>query len=74
MARDKKGVVFEEGQRVKFSVDGADYEGDVIGLHEDGAHVATDDGTRYTPAAGDCEVVPRAVASGKKGKSGKGGE
>ena len=29
MARDKKGVVFEEGQRVKVTAADGDYEGDV---------------------------------------------
>lgn len=60
MARDKKGVVFEEGQRVKVTSADGDYEGDVIGLHQDGAHVVNDDGVRSTPAAADCEVVGKA--------------
>lgn len=74
MARDKNGCEFEEGQRVKVVSDSGTYEGDVIGLHEDGAHVSTDDGVRYTPAAKDCEVVPRAASAPKKSGKAKGGE
>ncbi len=64
---DSKGQPFDEGKRVKVHSDGkahpgghnpkGDYEGLIIGVHEDGPHVLQDDGTRTTPYAADCEVL-----------------
>lgn len=78
-AKDKNGQVFAEGQRVKVVSDGrahpgghnpeGTYEGEVIGLHEDGAHVQQEDGTRSTPFAEDCEVLPPAPPKAKKSKA-----
>ena len=66
-ARDKNGRAFESGQRVKVVSDGkvhpsgpnpkGEYEGDVIGVHEDGPHVQLEDGSRATPYAADCEIT-----------------
>ncbi len=68
-AKDKNGQDFAEGQRVHVVSDGkahpggdnpkGDYEGDVLGVHEDGPHVVNDEGVRSTPYAADCEIVPR---------------
>jgi hypothetical protein len=66
-AVDKKGQAFEIGRKIKVASDGKEhsggsnpkgsYEGEIVGLHEDGPHVAQKDGTRTTPFAADCEVV-----------------
>jgi hypothetical protein len=68
-ARDKKGQEFAEGQKVKVSSKGpspwsehkaGDYEGVVIGVHEQGPHVQIGDGDaayRIAPLAAECEIV-----------------
>ncbi len=67
MAVDKKGQPFEVGRKVKVVSSGKDhpggsnpkgtYEGNIIGVHEDGPHVEQQDGTRTTPFAVECEVL-----------------
>lgn len=34
-----------------------DYEGEIVGVHEDGPHVKLKDGSRRTPFAAECEVL-----------------
>lgn len=67
MATDKHGQPFVEGRKVHVVSDGrphpgganpkGDYTGTIIGVHEDGPHVETEDGERTTPFAADCEVA-----------------
>jgi len=66
-ARDKNGRAFVVGRRVRVTSSGkphpggsnpaGDYEGEIVGLHEDGPHVLNDKGERSTPFADECEVL-----------------
>ena len=65
MAKDKNGVEFAVGQKVKVSAAGpspwsvhqaGNYSGKVVNLHEDGPYVETKDGV-ICPLAAECEVV-----------------
>lgn len=66
-ATDKLGRAFSVGRRVKVSSSGkphpsgsnpkGTYEGEIVGVHEDGPHVLTDKGERTVPFANECEVL-----------------
>lgn len=51
--RDKTGEILNEGDAVTLDIEGTELKGTVIGLHEDGVHVAAEDGARYALIAAD---------------------
>ena len=67
-AKDSKGQEFVVGQHIKVKSKGptpwslheaGDYEGTVVGVHEDGPHVLVGEGAdaiRIAPFASECEI------------------